>query len=268
MTVKAAEQLWHDAWYRSHPFASYYPDPADFIEHFRRMQLTPFCDGGWSWWGDARQEMIHMLGQVRGKRVLDYGCGSGNLGIFLALQGAQVSGFDLSPEGVKIAQRAVAQYGLEADFQAMDAESLRYPDESFDLVVGFGVLHHVIKYPGASAQLLRVMRRGTHAFFHETLWDNPLINLARRFTVREEDAGDAHLTASLLREFGRGFSRVVLHRRHLFYMLKRLVDIERHEVSDPIQPRPFWKLVKRVDAVIIAAGLSRWCGEVIVELVR
>ncbi len=266
MSVKAAEQLWHDNWYKSHPFASYYPDPAYFQEHFRRTQLTPFYEGGWSWWGDARKEMMDMVGGVRGKTVLDYGCGSGNLGIYLALQGAKVSGFDLSPEGVKIAQRAAEQYGLDAHFQVMDAEALSYADASFDLVVGFGVLHHVIKYPGASAQLMRVMRPGARALFHETLWDNPLINLARRFTMKEENAGDAHLTAASLREFGRRFSRVALHRRHLLYMLKRVVKIEPGALSEPLHPRPFWKGVKSADCWLTAAGLSRWCGEVIVEL--
>ena len=268
MTVKAAEQLWHDNFYRSHPFASYYPDPADFEEHFRRTHLTSFYEGGWSWWGDARKEVMTMLGNVRGKHVLDYGCGAGNLGIYLALRGAQVSGFDLSPEGIAIAQRAAEQYRLNALFQVMDAERLTYADQSFDLVVGFGVLHHVIKYPGTSAQLMRVMRPGARAIFHETLWDNPFINLARRYTVKDEDAGDARLTASVLREFGRNFSQVNLHRRHLLYMFKRLVGIEPVALSTTMRPRPFWKFVKSADRVLMAAGLSRWCGEVIVELVR
>ena len=268
MTVKAAEQLWHDNFYRAHPFAAYYPDPVDFQEHFRRAHLTPFYEGGWSWWGDARKEMMAMLGDVRGKRVLDYGCGSGNLGIYLALQGARVSGFDLSPEGIKVAQRGAAQYGLGADFQVMDAEALTYSDESFDLVAGFGVLHHVIKYPGASTQLLRVMRQGARALFHETLWDNPLINVARRFTMKEEHAGDARLTAARVREFGRNFSQVKLHRRHLLYMFKRLVKLEPVALPSPVHPRPFWRAVKSADRVLMSAGLSRWCGEVIVELVR
>jgi len=268
VTVKAAEQLWHDNFYRSHPFASYYPNPADFQEHFRRTQLTSFHEGGWSWWGDARRELMTMLGDVRGKSVLDYGCGSGNLGIYLAFQGAAVNGFDLSSEGIRIAQRAVEQYGVDAEFQVMDAEHLTYADQSFDLAVGFGVLHHVIKYPGASAQLMSVMKPGARALFHETLWDNPFINLARRFTMKDEEAGDARLTAAALREFGRNFSHVNLHRRHLLYMFKRLVKIEPLTLAAPVRPRPLWKFVQSADRVLMAAGLSRWCGEVIVELVR
>ena len=209
-----------------------------------------------------------MLGDVRGRSVLDYGCGSGNLGVYLALQGAKVSGFDLSPEGIKIARGAAEQYGLDAKFEVMDAEELKYPDQAFDLVVGFGVLHHVIKYPAASGQLLRVMSRGARALFHETLWDNPLINQARRFTMKEENAGDAPLTASSLRKFGRDFSRVTLHRRHLLYMLKRLVKIQPGALSQPLQPRPLWKFIRAADRLVVMAGLSRFCGEVIVELVR
>ena len=40
--------------------------------------------------------MIDALGDVRGKRILDYGCGYGMLGIYLASCGAEVWGFDLS----------------------------------------------------------------------------------------------------------------------------------------------------------------------------
>jgi ubiquinone/menaquinone biosynthesis C-methylase UbiE len=65
----------------------------------------------------------------------------------------------------------------------MDATNLAYPDVFFDLVVGFGVLHRVVKYPQAGAQLLRDVKSGGTAVFHETLWNNPLLNLACRFTT-------------------------------------------------------------------------------------
>src|SRR6266852_3775522 len=94
--TKLAEQVWHDNWYKKNAPKEFPDGPAQFREFFSRVQLEPFCNGGWAYWGDARTEMMHLLGDVRGLRVLDYGCGSGQLGIYLAMLGVNVSGFDLS----------------------------------------------------------------------------------------------------------------------------------------------------------------------------
>ncbi len=262
--VKLAEQCWHDGWYRENARKEFPDSTADFREFFFRVQLAPFCGGGWAYWGDARTEMLRMWGDVNGLSVLDYGCGSGQLGIYLAMLGAEVSGFDLSPMGIDVASRAASRYGLSCSFTAMDAEKLEYPDQCFDLVVGFGVLHHVIKYPQSAYHLARVLKPGGRAIFHETLWDNPLINLVRRWTTEDGDAGDAHLTERSILEFGRACAQTEIHKRHIFYMLKRLASLPERDLSQPLRPRPIWKVVKKIDQGLIRLGLSRFCGEAIV----
>lgn len=262
--VKLAEQTWHDKWYGENARKEFPERATDFQEHFLRVQLTPFCDGGWAYWGDGRAEMLRMWGDVSGLSVLDYGCGSGQLGIYLATLGAKVRGFDLSPQGIEVANWAAGRYGLTCSFKAMDAESLDYPDQSFDLVVGFGVLHHVIKYPQSAYHLARVLKRGGRAVFHETLWDNPLINFVRRWTTEDNDAGDAHLTERCILQFGGPCARTEIHKRHIFYMLKRLASLPQRDLSRPLSPRPFWKVVKKIDQGLIHLGLSRFCGEAIV----
>ncbi len=262
--VKLAEQSWHDNWYRENARKEFPESPADFREFFLRVQMAPFCDGGWAYWGDARTEMLRMWGDVKDLSVLDYGCGSGQLGIYLAMLGAKVSGFDLSPLGIEIANWAASRYGLGCSFKAMDAEELDYPDQCFDLVVGFGVLHHVIKYPRSAYHLARVLKPGGRAVFHETLWDNPIINFVRRWTTEDSDAGDAHLTERSIRQFGEACARTEIHKRHIFYMLKRLAQLPERDLSQPLNPRPLWKVVKKVDQCLIPLGLSRFCGEAIV----
>jgi 2-polyprenyl-3-methyl-5-hydroxy-6-metoxy-1,4-benzoquinol methylase len=262
--VKLAEQSWHDNWYRENARKEFPENPADFREFFLRVQIAPFCDGGWAYWGDARTEMLRIWGDVSGLSVLDYGCGSGQLGIYLAMLGAQVNGFDLSPQGIDVANWAASRYGLACSFKAMDAEELDYPDQCFDLVVGFGVLHHVIKYSRSAYHLARVLKPGGRAVFHETLWDNPLINFVRRWTTEDGDAGDAHLTERSIRQFGELCARSEVHKRHIFYMLKRLARLPERDLSQPLSPRPFWKVVKKIDQGLIHLGLSRFCGEAIV----
>jgi len=262
--IKAAEQAWHDNWYQENAQREFPDSSEDFREHFRRVQLEAFCDGGWAYWGDARAEMLRMLGDVRGLMVLDYGCGCGQLGIYLAMLGAQVCGFDLSSRGIEIAKWAAGKYRLECSFRAMDAEQLDYPMQRFDLVVGFGVLHHVVKYPQCASQLAQVLKPGGRAVFHETLWDNPLINLVRRWTTAEDDAGDAHLTDVAIREFGRLCTRTEIHKRHILYMLKRLARLPARDLSQPLTPRPLWRTIKKLDQGLVRLGLSKFCGEAIV----
>lgn len=262
--VKQAEIAWHDNWYEQNGAREYPPSRDDFQEIFQRVNLTGFADGGWAFWGDARIEMMKLIGDVRGAKVLDYGCGAGQLGIYLALQGAQVSGFDISSKGVAQANAAARQYGLLCNFETMDAEHLQYPDASFDLVIGFGVLHHVIKYSASATHLARVLRAGGRVVFHETLWDNPAINFVRRWTTEDDDAGDAHLTEALIREFGRPFQHTEIRKRHLIYMLKRLGTLPERDLSASVRPRPFWKALRLVDSFLVACGLSRFCGEAII----
>jgi 2-polyprenyl-3-methyl-5-hydroxy-6-metoxy-1,4-benzoquinol methylase len=262
--AKSLEKAWHDNWFVQHGRQEFPESPDEFRELFSRVNLEAFCDGGWAYWGDARVEMMQMIGDVRGLTVLDYGCGSGQLGMYLAMQGANVSGFDLSPAGVELANWASGKYGLNCSFRALDAEEIDYPDESFDLIVGFGVLHHVIKYPKAPSQLARVLKPGARAIFHETLWDNPLINFARRFTMESSDAGDAHLTARGLQQFGAPFAKTEVHQQNILYMLKRFSKLPVRDLSRPLVPRPFWRGVRKIDRGLMRLGLARFCGEAVV----
>jgi 2-polyprenyl-3-methyl-5-hydroxy-6-metoxy-1,4-benzoquinol methylase len=265
--TREAERTWHDKLYKANAATAYPESAEDFRELYRKQHLTPFCDGGWSWWADARREMLDMLGEVRGKRVLDYGCGFGMLGMYLGLCGAEVWGFDLSLSAVETANRTALRYGLPARFEQMDAAALTYPDGFFDLAVGFGVLHHVIKYPRTGSQLARVVKPGGAGVFHETLWDNPFINFARRFTGVDSDAGDALLTERAIRSFGNDFREIRLERRNLLYMLKRLAPLPVHDPLAPPKRRPLWQAIKAVDQKLLGlAALNRYCGEVIVFL--
>ena len=50
--LKKTEREWHDAFYKSHALGAYPEKVEEFLQGFERLELTPFCDGGWSWWAD------------------------------------------------------------------------------------------------------------------------------------------------------------------------------------------------------------------------
>jgi SAM-dependent methyltransferase len=119
-----------------------------------------------------------------GQDVLEYGCGPGSSAFLLAREGARFHGIDISPVAIEQAKASAQQAGLEGlDLRVMDAETLDFPDGSFDLVCGLAILHH-LDLARAYAEVARVLRPGGRAVFLEPLGHNPLINLYRRLTPR------------------------------------------------------------------------------------
>lgn len=74
-------------------------------------------------------------------RVLDIGCGTGELGLALAARGHEVTGVDLAPTAIAAARRKAAERGLAAEFVVADATELSGYDAHFDTVLDSGLLH-------------------------------------------------------------------------------------------------------------------------------
>ena len=102
------------------------------------------------------------------QRLLDFGCGWGDASMCYAHIGYQVSGFDVCEENVLECRRRAERYRFSGstDFSVQAAENLGYPDESFDVVAGLDILHHVEVGP-ALREARRVLKPGGIAVFHE-----------------------------------------------------------------------------------------------------
>lgn len=142
-----------------------------------------------------------------GSRILEYGCGPGSQAFSLAAAGMDVTGIDLSDVAIDQAQASAASRRLNIDFRTMNAEDLSFPSESFDLVCGSGILHH-LDLDTAYAELARVLKPSGRAVFYETLGHNPLINAYRALTpdLRTED--EHPLLMSDIKAAGAYFGRV------------------------------------------------------------
>ena len=118
-----------------------------------------------------------------GARVLEYGCGTGSAAFDLAARGAEVLGIDISPVAIAAATAEAVQRGITAGlrFELMNAEALPLPADSFEVVCGSGVLHH-LDLARALPEVARVLRPDGWAVFVEPLGHNPLINAYRRRT--------------------------------------------------------------------------------------
>jgi 2-polyprenyl-3-methyl-5-hydroxy-6-metoxy-1,4-benzoquinol methylase len=95
-----------------------------------------------------------------GKRVLEIGCGVGTDGAQFALGGAEYVGVDLTEAAVELARENLRVRGLAGECSATNAESLPFPNASFDHVYSFGVIHHTPKPPAVIDEISRVLKPG------------------------------------------------------------------------------------------------------------
>lgn len=95
-----------------------------------------------------------------GTRVLEIGVGLGADHQRFAEAGAHLSGVDLTPRAIELTTRRFAALGLASDLRVGDAEHLDFPDDTFDLVYSWGVIHHSPDTPKAVDEIFRVLKPG------------------------------------------------------------------------------------------------------------
>lgn len=132
---------------------------------------------------DRYRELV--LAHSKGANVLEYGCGTGSLALEIIKGNGHVTGIDISPGAIDMAKNAVSASGMgvaaRAQFRVMNAEALEFADQSFDVVCGSGILHH-LDLKKAYEEIRRVLRPGGLAVFFEPLGHNIVINGYRALT--------------------------------------------------------------------------------------
>jgi ubiquinone/menaquinone biosynthesis C-methylase UbiE len=117
----------------------------------------------------ARDRFVHVAGRDGWPyaKSLELGCGTGFFTLNLKLAGVidECHVTDLSPGMVEVAQRNARSLGFEVEGRVADAERLPYDDDSFDIVIGHAVLHHIPDLDLAFAEILRVLKPGGRFVF-------------------------------------------------------------------------------------------------------
>lgn len=95
-------------------------------------------------------------------RSLEIGCGTGFFSLNLKLAGVldEVHVTDLSPGMVEQAKRNGRELGFDVEGRVADAERLPYDDQTFDVVIGHAVIHHIPDVEAAFREMLRVLKPG------------------------------------------------------------------------------------------------------------
>jgi SAM-dependent methyltransferase len=111
----------------------------------------------WGVWGIPESE-LHMLDDVAGLDAIELGCGTGYVSSWMARLGARPVGIDNSPKQLETAHRLQLEHGLDFPLLMGNAETVPYPDASFDFAIseyGVAIWGDPYKWIPEAARLLR-----------------------------------------------------------------------------------------------------------------
>ena len=127
-------------------------------------------DADFVWAPEAlREQDAHLLGDVRGKRVLEVGCGAAMCSRWLVGQGARPVAFDLSAGMLRQARAAAGRTGIDVPLVQADATYLPFATAAFDVAfTAFGAVPFVADSARVMREVARVLRPGGRWIFATT----------------------------------------------------------------------------------------------------
>ena len=187
------------------------------------------------------RQIRRSVGELRGKRLLDVGCGLGEASVYFAMEGAEVTSIDLSQAMLDATTRLARRNGVEVRTHKASAEDTNLsPGERFDVIYAGNLLHHV-----DIEATLRQLKPHLAVDGVFVSWDplayNPVINVYRRLAADVRTPDEHPLRWKDIRCLRREFAKVETH----YFWLTTLVIFVWMAVAQRRNPgkERFWKSV-------------------------
>lgn len=223
------------------------------------------------------RHILNWLGDVRGLRVLDLGCGCGEAAVYFALRGARVTAVDISRGMLALTQRVAQQHGVQVTTLQQNADLLDLPTGSFDVVYAGNLLHHV-DLETTLQKATRVLKPDGRFVSWDPLRHNPLINVYRRMSRDVHSADECPLSMGDVRVFRKHFQHV---ERSCFWLTTlwiflRFFLIERADprrvrywkkiITDAQRLTPLYRRLETLDRFLLrwAPWLGRYCWNMVI----
>ena len=217
-------------------------------------------------------EAVRRLGPLHGTRVLEVGAGGGSLAVWLALQGAEVVGIDVSSGILEVAARRAAINGVSsrcrfvhAPVETFDPRDHGLDFARFDAIIGNNVMHH-FQRDLAMANLGRLLAPGAVAVFCEPVLFLPELAwtvrnsrlVTRRFPLHTHSPDERSLGRGDFEVFERWFRHVEWAPFQLLCRLQNFV-----ELSDRA-----WDRLEQLDRGLLRRlpGTRHLCRIAVIEL--
>ena len=201
-----------------------------------------------------------LLKKFKEKKILDYGCGDGNTAVFLAKNGVEVTGIDISEVRIKNSKEFAEKEGVsdKTSFFLMDAEKTTFPDNFFDGILCTGVLHHLdIKI--AFKEMARILKPEGSIICNEPLAYNPIFQMYRKLTphLRTEWELEHILTKKDIELAGEYFGKI----EKRFFHLKSLLAVP---FRSTFLFNPILSFLEKIDSIILKIpGFQWWAWQII-----
>jgi SAM-dependent methyltransferase len=216
------------------------------------------------------QFILTQMGDLRGKKVLDIGAGLGESSVYLALQGADVTTVDISPQMVEKVLALGQKFGVKLEGIVSSGEALNVPKDTFDIVYVANTIHHIEDRHRLFGQMKRALKPGGKFFSFDPLTYNPAINVYRRMATNVRTPDESPLKKADV-ELARKYFRNVQHRE---FWLASLLLFVKYYVADRLHPNDdrYWKRIlhetpatlrwwmplRGLDALLTRLPLVRW----------
>ncbi len=150
--------------------------------------------------------------------VLECGCGINSYAGELQGIASDLTGIDISDEAVRQSEKLAMESGAKnCRFLIMDAENLKFDNNSLGLLFGVGIIHH-LDLNAFFDEAARVLTPDGSMLFMEPLGHNPLLNIYRRLTPKYRTPDEHPLLIKDLGLINRFFSRTTI-RYYFFFAL-------------------------------------------------
>jgi len=185
--------------------------------------------------------IIKMLGDLKGKKVLELGSGAGEGAVFMAKQGADVTATDLSSGMLEVVKKVAALHDVTVKTAIASADDLsQFEKGSFDVVYAANLLHHV-DIARCLDSVKEVLKPGGVAAFWDPVAHNPVINIYRRMAEGVRTPDEHPIKRSDMKLFRERFNEV----NYRFFWLSSLWVFVKFWLIDRIHPSAdrYWKLI-------------------------
>lgn len=184
--------------------------------------------------------ILEKLGDIKGKRILELGCGAGEASVYFAKKGANVVATDISTKMLQVVQKVAEKHNVSVSTKKTNSHKIDFDDEIFDIVYAGNLLHHV-DIEKTLVEVYRVLKKSGVFVSWDPIAHNPVINIYRRIAkeVRTED--EHPIKMSDLKIFRKYFSRVEIDTTWFFTLLI-FIKFYFFDRIDPNKVR-YWKKI-------------------------
>ncbi len=127
------------------------------------------------------EKLMHFVNVKEKQDFLEVGCGNGAVSKYVAEKYLlNVTGVDVDPEQIKLAQENIGDIP-NIHFLEVDATNLPFQDNDFDIVLSFGVMHHISNWLDALGEIRRVLKPEGYFIYADIIFTELIAEFGRLF---------------------------------------------------------------------------------------